>query len=214
MHFLADDLAGLATRYRAALINSLTGFKSANLVGTADAAGNTNLAIMSSAVHLGSHPPLIALVIRPDPVERHTLSNLLASGCYTLNHVQADWLEAAHQTAARYPREQSEFAATGLSEGWWPDFPAPFVREANIRMGLRLREHQELAINGTHLVIGEVEHLELPGDCLREDGSLDLEAAGTIALSGLDSYHATRRLRRLAYAKPDRAAAVLEGAAD
>jgi flavin reductase (DIM6/NTAB) family NADH-FMN oxidoreductase RutF len=214
MHFHADDLAGLATRYRAALVNSLTGFKSANLVGTADERGRTNLAIMSSAVHLGSHPPLIALVIRPDPVERHTLANLLHSGCYTLNHVRAEWLEAAHQTAARYPREQSEFAATGLSEGWWPDFPAPFVCEANIRMGLRLCEHQELAINRTHLVIGEVEQLELPGECLREDGSLDIEAAGSIALSGLDSYHATRRLRRLAYAKPDRSPAVLEGAAD
>lgn len=210
----SDDLAGLESRYRAALVNSLTGFKSANLVGTADERGHSNLAIMSSAVHLGSHPPLIALIIRPDPVERHTLSNLLASGCYTLNHVRADWLEAAHQTAARYPREQSEFAATGLTEGWWPGFAAPFVQEASVRMGLRLREHQELAINGTHLVIGEVVQLELPGECLREDGSLDLEVAGSIALSGLDSYHATRRLRRLAYAKPDRAPAVLEESAD
>lgn len=214
MHLHRDDLARLESRYRAALVNSLTGFKSANLVGTADAQGQTNLAIMSSAVHLGSHPPLIALVIRPDPVERHTLSNLLASGCYTLNHVRAAWLEAAHQTAARYPREQSEFAATGLSEGWWPDFPAPFVSEATIRMGLRLREHQELAINRTHLVIGEVTHLELPEDCLREDGSLDLESAGSIALSGLDSYHATRRLRRMAYAKPDRPPRAVEGPPD
>ena len=36
-----------------------------------------------------------------------------------------------------------------------------------------------------------------------EDGSLDLGTAGTIALSGLDSYHRTERVKRMAYAKPD-----------
>ena len=51
------DLSAMTSRQRATLVNSLSGFKSANLVGTADAAGSTNLAIMSSAVHLGSHPP-------------------------------------------------------------------------------------------------------------------------------------------------------------
>ena len=53
MHMTEATIAALPTRQRAALINSLTGFKSPNLVGTADSQGNTNLAIMSSAVHLG-----------------------------------------------------------------------------------------------------------------------------------------------------------------
>lgn len=67
------DLSAMPSRQRAALVNSLSGFKSANLVGTADAQGMTNLAIMSSAVHLGSHPPLLALIVRPGGEERHTL---------------------------------------------------------------------------------------------------------------------------------------------
>tara|TARA_R110002110_G_scaffold77390_2_gene203481 strand:+ start:15844 stop:16476 length:633 start_codon:yes stop_codon:yes gene_type:complete len=203
MLFSSKDIAALESRYRAALVNSLSGFKPANLVGTADRQGQTNLAIISSVVHLGSQPPLLALIIRPSPVERHTLDNILATGCYTINHVSDQFIEAAHQTAARYPRKQSEFAATGLGELWVEGFAAPFVREASIRMGLKLREHQQLEINDTHFLIGEIVLAEVPDDCLGADGAVDICTAGTVALSGLDSYYNTRRLRRMAYAKPD-----------
>ena len=37
---------------------------------------------------------------------------------------------------------------------------------------------------------------------LDEDGYLDIEAAGTVAVSGLDGYHRATRLARLPYAKP------------
>jgi flavin reductase (DIM6/NTAB) family NADH-FMN oxidoreductase RutF len=197
------DIADLPSRERAALVNSLSGFKSANLVGTADKDGTCNLAIMSSVVHLGSHPPLLALVVRPGGEERHTLANLLRSGHYSINHVGIGMIEAAHQTAARYPADTCEFDATGLTPEWWDEFHAPLVAEAPIKMAMALREHQELAINGTHLVIGEILAVAMPAGCKREDGSLDLAAAGTVALTGLDSYHSTQLVKRMAYAKPD-----------
>lgn len=34
------------------------------------------------------------------------------------------------------------------------------------------------------------------------DGYVDVEKVGAIAVSGLDSYHETRRIARLSYAKP------------
>ncbi|MEP1470381.1 MAG: flavin reductase family protein [Halieaceae bacterium] len=210
MLFDAAAIASMEQRFRAAFINSVSGFKPANLVGTADKDRNSNLAIVSSVVHLGSHPPLLALFIRPSPVERHTLENLLANGCYTLNHVAEDFIEAAHQTAARYEREQSEFSATGLTERWQPGFDAPFVAEAAISMAMELREHQPLAINSTHLVIGEVVGVDVPQDCVLEDGSIDISAANTVAISGLDSYYRATRVRRMAYAKPELPPKVLD----
>jgi len=203
LEFTGDEIGAMTSRRRAAFVNSLSGFKSANLVGSADEKGRTNLAIMSSAVHLGSAPPLLALIIRPGGEERHTLSNILATGCYSINHVSRDLVEAAHQTAARYDRSVSEFDATGLTPRRHPGFAAPFVAEAAISLGMELREHQELAINGTHLVIGEIVLARLPGDCLLEDGAVDLAKADTVALSGLDHYHAPVSLKRMAYAKPD-----------
>ena len=209
MQLSAQDIAALDKRRRAAFVNSLSGYKPANLVGTANRDGHCNLAIMSSAVHLGSDPALLALVIRPGGEERHTLSNILETGAYTLNHVTDAIIEAAHQTAARYPAEVSEFAATGLTPRWQDGFVAPLVEEAGVRIALRLREHQELAINGTHLVIGEVAFVELEEHWLAPEGHLDLAAAGSVALSGLDSYHAAEPLKRMAYAKPDLAPRVL-----
>ena len=34
------------------------------------------------------------------------------------------------------------------------------------------------------------------------DGYVDIEKAGTIAISGLDNYHDTKSIARLSYAKP------------
>jgi hypothetical protein len=35
-----------------------------------------------------------------------------------------------------------------------------------------------------------------------EDGTIDLEAAGSLTVAGLDSYYRTQKIGRLAYAKP------------
>lgn len=203
MRLTDSDLNDMPSRERATLVNSLSGFKSANLIGTANTKGQSNLAIMSSVVHLGSHPPLLALVIRPGGEERHTLDNILSTQHFSINHVSTSMIEAAHQTAARYPRDTCEFEATGLTPQWWTGFSAPVVAQANVKLAMVLRDHQELTINGTHLVIGEVVQLELPDESLNADGSLDLLSTDTVALAGLDAYHRGDLLKRMAYAKPE-----------
>jgi flavin reductase (DIM6/NTAB) family NADH-FMN oxidoreductase RutF len=203
MQLSSADIQHLDRRRRAALINSITGYKPANLVGTVDGSGHSNLAIMSSLVHIGSQPPLLALVFRPDSAERHTLANIRATGSYTINHVHSEIIDAAHQTAARYPREVSEFAATGLKELWREGHVAPFVAEARVRLGMELREEMELAINGTHLVIGEVLSLECPDTAINEIGALDPAVADSVAIAGLDSYYRGELRQRMAYAKPE-----------
>ena len=70
----AQELEALPTRFRGNLINGIAGFKPALLVGTADAQGQTNLALFSSVFHIGASPPLLGLIVRPCPegTERHT----------------------------------------------------------------------------------------------------------------------------------------------
>ena len=53
------------------------------------------------------------------------------------------------------------------------------------------------------LVIGEVVLVDMPDHCLLEEGSVDLALAGTVALSGLDTYHDPVTIKQMAYAKPD-----------
>jgi flavin reductase (DIM6/NTAB) family NADH-FMN oxidoreductase RutF len=203
-HLTSASLANMETRYRAAFMNSLTGFKSASLIGTNDKHQNTNLSIFSSVVHLGSNPALVGVINRPDTTERHTLENILDTGFFTINHIHKNIFKQAHQTSARYPKNISEFEATGLTPEFVNDFKAPYVKESIIKFGLEFAERHDLSINGTILIIGRVTEVILPESCILPDGAIDIEKAETITISGLDSYHATHRLARLSYAKPDK----------
>ena len=202
MLFCKADFKDMDDRYRANLINSLSGFKSANLVGTQDGTGNTNLAIVSSVFHLGANPALIGMIMRPHSVRRDTLENILAAGEYTINHVSHQIWQKAHQTSARYPETVSEFTEVGLTPQWRDGINAPFVAESRLKYALALRSCQTLEINGVEMVVGEITHLEFEGSAATETGYLDIESLGSVAISGLDSYHVTQRLGRLSYAKP------------
>ena len=204
MFLESDDIEGLEDRYRTQLINSLSGFKSANLIGTCDEQRNTNLAIFTSVFHLGSHPPLLGMIVRPHSVARHTLENILLTGHYTINHVSERFYKQAHQTSARYDEETSEYQATGLTPWWHHDFPAPFVDESPVQLGMSLREHQRLAINDTVMIAGQVTVINIKDDIVRNDGYVDIEQANIVTTSSLDTYHRTQMLAQLSYAKPDR----------
>ena len=199
-----SDITNMETRKRAAFMNSLSGFKSASLIGTIDNKNNTNLAIFSSVIHLGSNPALVGFINRPDTVDRHTFENILQTNCFTINHINKSIYKQAHQTSARYPKDISEFTATGLTPQFQNNFKAPFVQECHIKYGLEFIEKHDLKINGTILVIGKVVEVILPESCLLSDGAIDIEMAETIAISGLDSYHTTNKIARLSYAKTDK----------
>lgn len=201
MHFTQASINALDSRTRAHFINSLSGFKSANLIGTQDQQGNTNLAIVSSVVHLGANPPLVAMIMRPHTVPRHTFENIKQTGVYTINQVNQSIFKQAHQTSARYDKHESEFEHTGLTTEYLSGFTAPFVKESRLKYSVKLAEHQHLAINGTELLIGEIIDVYVDDNAVAEDGFIDLQALETVAITGLDSYHSTHKLARLPYAK-------------
>lgn len=178
----------------------MSGFKAANLVGTINTTQLTNLAIFSSAVHIGANPPLIGIISRPNTVPRHTLENIMAIEQFTINHINSAIYQQAHQTAARYTK--SEFEATELTPQFISNFKAPFVQEANIKIGLSLADIIDIKLNNTKMIIGKVEWILLPQNSIESDGKINLEIAKTIAISGLDTYHTTNQIQRLPYAKP------------
>lgn len=202
--FGSQDIDNLEKRFRTAFINSLSGFKSLGLIGTKDSKDQTNLAVFNSLIHIGANPPLVGFISRPGVVERQTLENIVETGFYTINHVTESFFKQAHQTSARYPKEISEFDATGLTTEYKNDFFAPFVAESHVQIAVEFTEQVYLGINNTVLVIGKIQAVYFPSDCLFEDGALDLEKAGSLTSLGLDSYHKTLKIGRLSYAKPDK----------
>lgn len=201
--FKLNDILTLENRYRATFINSLGGFKSLALIGTRSTEGHSNLAVFNSLFHIGANPPLFGFIVRPDSVERHTLSNILETGEFTVNHVREDFYEQAHQTSARYPHNVSEFEATNLEEENKVGFFAPFVKESNVKIGASFIQKMDIPQNDTILVIAKIKYISLPSNCIAADGFIDIEKAGTITCNGLDSYHRTQTIGRLSYAKPN-----------
>jgi flavin reductase (DIM6/NTAB) family NADH-FMN oxidoreductase RutF len=107
LHLKTDDLTAMARVYRANLINSISGYKPAMLIGTKNADGMLNLAIFSSIVHLGADPALIGFIQRPVGVSGDTFRNIMETKQYTINHVHKEIVEKSHYTSAK--TETSEF---------------------------------------------------------------------------------------------------------
>nr|WP_297348862.1 flavin reductase [uncultured Glaciecola sp.] len=206
-YFNASDIDNMAQRVRANFINSLSGFKSGNLIGTRSASskdgtkGIDNLAVVSSVFHIGAHPPLLGMIMRPHTVRRDTLQNIKDTGEYTINHICSTIVEKAHWTSANYDQQLSEFAEIGLTPQTTDQVKAPYVLESRIKLGMQVQDIQVLAINQTELVIGQVVEVIIEPQWLSEDGYVDIEAADSVAISCLDSYHSTHRIARLGYAK-------------
>ncbi len=201
--FTYDDIMGMERFYRTAFINTVSGFKSANLIGTINAKGVPNLAIFNSVVHIGANPPYLGFILRPATVERHTYENLKANGHYTINHVHQDFVRQAHQTSAKYPAEISEFEACGFTPHYTETLRAPYVQESLVKIGMEYAEEHPIALNGTILIIGKVVEILLPKDMIRESGHVELEKAQSTAVAGLDSYYRATLQTRLAHARPN-----------
>ena len=204
MHLTKKDIKELDKNKRLNIINSITGIKPANLIGTVSENKVSNLAIFSSIVHLGSNPALIGFIVRPTgEVPRNTYENILANGKYTINHVNQSFIKNAHYTSAKFDKEISEFDRCGLTDEYLYDFKAPFVKESRIKIGMKYCESIPIKRNGTILVIGEVEHLILPEETLNEKGYIDLESAQVAGISGLNSYYSLEKIMSFPYVRLD-----------
>lgn len=196
-----ENISEFEKYFRANFVNSVSGFKSANLIGTISKNGKTNLAVFNSVIHVGANPPLIGMLIRPASVPRHTYTNIKDNGYFTINHIDKDIFRQAHQTSARYDEDTSEFEACGLTPEYTELIKAPYVKESKIKIGCLFVEEHQIKTNDTIFIVGEIFEVIIPDNVLMNDGYVDIEKAGTITISALDSYHETKRLTRLSYAK-------------
>ena len=196
------EIEGWERFYRANFINSLTGFKSVSLIGTANEHGHNNLGVFSSIVHIGSNPPLVGYINRPVAAAPHTLANIEQTGIYTVNHIHPSILPQAHQTSAKYDETISEFDEVGLAPEFKESILAPFVLESKVKYALSLQEIIPIKLNDTFLVIGKIIAVYLSDDILQDDGYLHLDKALTICSNGGDGYYTTKLIDRYKYAKP------------
>lgn len=209
MRLSVEDVLSFEKRYRATFFNSLSGYRSVHLCSTVDRSGVANLSVVNSVFHIGSSPPYLGMMLRPKGARQHTLTNIKETGWYTLNQMATRHVKEAHQASARYLAEQDEFEEIGLSKQFDGNSPAPFVAESPIKYSLRLEEILTVQSNGTFLIIGHVQHIELNQEWVADDGYVDLVAADSLAVNGLDAYHKAQKIDRFNYAKSDQAVSAI-----
>lgn len=207
-HFSQNNIGKLEHLYKINLINSCSGFKSANLIGTKSSKGISNVAIFSSVTHIGSSPALLGFFLRPTTVIRNTYDNIKETGFFTINHINEAIMEAAHHTSAKYNSNVSEFDVTNLEEVYKNNFFAPFVNSSPVQMAMKYVEEYPIQANGTILVIAEILDLYIKDYLLESDGFVNLSKANTVAINGLDGYTLPKLKTRLEYQRPKKIASI------
>ncbi len=203
MHITRKDIEAFPHLYKINLMNSISGYKSANLIGTKSIIdGVANVAVFSSVVHYGSNPPILGFVLRPTTVVRNTYDNLKETGFYTINAINETMIEDAHHTSAKYAAHISEFDKTNLTPEYKENFFAPFVTESPLQIGMKFLEEYQIKANDTILVLGEVADLYVEESMLSEDGFLNLSKENVAAINGLDTYMVAKEFKRLSYQRP------------
>tara|TARA_B100001059_G_C17799521_1_gene565264 strand:- start:530 stop:1147 length:618 start_codon:yes stop_codon:yes gene_type:complete len=201
-HFELNELEGLSKIYRLNLINSVTGYKSAHLIGSISPSGDENLAVFSSIIHLGSNPALIGFILRPKTVPRNSHANMKSTGVFTLNAISSNQIEDAHHTSAKYPDNISEFDQTNLEPEIKQGWKAPYVKGAQIQIGCSYVNEYLIKENDTVLVVGKIEHLFIEEQLLGKDGWIQLDKGNIVSINGLDGYAIPTLIKRFEYARP------------
>lgn len=200
--FDATAIAELHKIYNINLINSCSGFKSANLLGSVSKEGITNVAVFSSVTHLGSNPPTLGFILRPTTVPRDTYKNIKETGNFTINHIWEDIIEDAHHTSAKYPEEISEFEMTNLDPEYKGNFKAPFVKNAPVQLSMKFIEEIYVPSNDVILMVAQIQELYVKNELLQKDGLINLSLGNIVAINGLDTYTVPKFKKQLSYQRP------------
>ena len=185
------------------LINSCTGYKSANLLATKSVDGKSNVAIFSSITHLGSSPALIGFIMRPTTVPRDTYKNIKETGYFTVNHITVDMIADAHHTSANYELGISEFDKTNLEEEYKNGIEIPFVKGSPVQLYCEYVNEYYIKENDTIHLIASIENLFFEEELAHKDGWLQIDRGNVVAINGLDGYCLPKLVDRFQYARKE-----------
>ncbi|MEN8765691.1 MAG: flavin reductase family protein [Wenyingzhuangia sp.] len=202
--FTKKDIESLENIYKINMINSVTGIKSANLIGSISKEGIENVSVFSSVVHFGSKPALLGVVFRPINLPRNTYDNINETGYYTINTIHQNIIKDAHHTSAKYGSEISEFNQTGLTAEYKENIKTPFVKNAPVQILMKFVNEYFIEENGTVLMLGSIEELYINEELIHKDGFVDLAKGEAVGINGLDGYIKTELIERIPYQRPNK----------
>ena len=199
-----EDLSQMSKVSRLNLVNCVTGYKSANLIGTVSTDGVLNVAVFSSVTHLGSEPPLLGFILRPTTVPRDTYKNLKETGYFTVNHITEEMIADAHHTSSSYNEHISEFDKTNLEPEFIDHHKVPFVKGSPVKLLCKYLNEYKIEENDCIHIIAAIETIYADDTLFHNDEWLQLDRGNVVAINGLDGYAVPKLSDRFHYARPDK----------
>jgi flavin reductase (DIM6/NTAB) family NADH-FMN oxidoreductase RutF len=142
-------------------------------VTTTSDAGVVNLAPFSHFTFVSAKPPMVAVSIgRKGRGYKDTAENILANQEFVVNIADVSLVEQVHQSAIEYPPDVSEVDVLGLTTLASRCVRPPRVERSPIQLECRLHQHLKLGERQTLLIIGEVIHIHVRDDLIR-DGKIE-----------------------------------------
>ena len=178
-------------------------------VSTIAASGATNLAPFSYFNAISSEPPLIGIAISDrmdDP--KDTLRNIRETLEFVVNIVSEPLLDAMVRTAGEWPRQVSEFGASGLTPTSSERVKPPYVAESPLQLECLL--HREIALGNSFLIVGEVVLARVRDDLL-SDGRVDPTRLAPVGRLGGELYAGLGPVLKRARPRVSRSTGELEG---
>lgn len=186
------------------LINSVTGYKSANLIGSISKEGVLNVAIFSSITHLGSNPALLGFMIRPiASTPRDTYTNIKDTHYFTVNHITKAMIADAHHTSSAYDSGISEFDKTNLEPEFLDGQKVPFVKESPVRLLCKYVNEYPIQENGCIHIIASIEKIYVEDELIQKENWIRLDLADVVTINGLDGYAVPKLADRFHYSRVD-----------
>lgn len=170
--FSADRAGGtfvrprdLSRRERYQFLTTLVVPRPIGWISTRSREGVPNLAPYSFFAAISATPPLVALSIGQRKGEpKDTLKNIRDVGCFCVNVVSQDLVEAMNASSAEVAPEVDEFQLSGVRAVPGQEVDAPRVAEAPAVLECVLFKEVDLGESASTLVIGEVKAVHLsPG---------------------------------------------------
>ena len=169
-------------------------------VSTVDEAGRPNLAPFSFFAGAGYEPPIVSVAFTGAKLGDHTgerkdsLSNIRATGEFTVSLVTEALTHAMNATAAHLAAGESEWEAAGVTAAPCNEVAPPRVAESPASLECRVVHIAELpcdAVGENTTVFGQVVGVHIDDACLR-DGFLDPTLYKPLARMGYLDYTVVR----------------------
>jgi flavin reductase (DIM6/NTAB) family NADH-FMN oxidoreductase RutF len=148
-------------------------------ISTVSADGIRNIAPYSCLMPVLRPLDLVCLA---SALKRDTLSNIRATGEFVINLPGTDLADKVIPTARFSPPEADEFLLAGLEEKPSAKISPPGIKGCYAWMECRL--YKEYVEPQYVLLMGQVVHLEVADAVYLPDGSLDLEKARPLMMTG------------------------------